>query len=68
MHTPLPPDITGANPDRRGIADHYVPHPSLSDEMVQPDGCVRPCWRPFVSMLDELGPAELRGDGTTPAS
>jgi uncharacterized circularly permuted ATP-grasp superfamily protein/uncharacterized alpha-E superfamily protein len=28
--------------------------------MVDPDGALRPHWRPFVKLLDDLGPAELR--------
>jgi uncharacterized circularly permuted ATP-grasp superfamily protein/uncharacterized alpha-E superfamily protein len=60
MHTPLPPDISDANPDRpKGFAESYAAHSHLPDEMIEPDGSIRPHWRSFVSMLDEMGPREL---------
>ena len=42
----------------RGFAQTYGPGAAL-DEMVEPDGSLRPHWRMFVSMLDDLGEAEL---------
>jgi uncharacterized circularly permuted ATP-grasp superfamily protein/uncharacterized alpha-E superfamily protein len=61
MQTPLPPGISDANPDRpRGVAESYASHSRLPDEMIEPDGLIRPHWRPFVSMLDEMGARELR--------
>ncbi len=44
---------------RRGFADGYAPLAS-ADEMIEPDGSLRPHWRMFVSMLDDLGPDELQ--------
>lgn len=43
----------------RGFAGGYGATPSAIDEMIEPDGSLRPHWRLFVSMLDELGPEEL---------
>ena len=40
---------------RRG----YARKSTCPDEMIAPDGSLRPYWQPFVSMLDELGPSEL---------
>ena len=34
--------------------------PNLPDEMAAPNGSLRPHWQMFVSMLNELGPGELR--------
>ncbi len=42
------------------FTDHYEIDPSFPDEMMQPDGSVRPYWRDFVSMLDEFGPEGFR--------
>lgn len=41
-----------------GFAQAYAPDAPY-DEMVEPDGSLRPHWRMFVSMLDDLGPEEL---------
>ena len=59
--TPTPPDIAETKRHRPGGIEKIYPlHPDLSDEMAGPDGSIRPAWQPFVSMLNELGPAELR--------
>jgi uncharacterized circularly permuted ATP-grasp superfamily protein/uncharacterized alpha-E superfamily protein len=42
-----------------GFAAGYARDPAVSDEMVDADGSLRPHWRMFVSMLDDLGPDEL---------
>ncbi|HEX8916303.1 MAG TPA: circularly permuted type 2 ATP-grasp protein, partial [Humisphaera sp.] len=42
-----------------GFADGYEPRVPALDEMVEPDGSLRPHWRMFVSMLDDLGREEL---------
>src|ERR1700733_2714566 len=57
-HTP--PD--SANAPRvlsPGLAEKYAARFSCADEMTEPDGSLRPHWRPFLSMLDDLGPREL---------
>lgn len=43
----------------RGFAQSYAPGEAY-DEMMEPDGALRPHWRMFVSMLDDLGPEELQ--------
>jgi len=43
----------------RGFAEGYAALEGAYDEMVEPGGALRPHWRPFVAMLDELGPDEL---------
>src|SRR5579862_6611375 len=61
MQTPLTPDISDSRPDRpRGIAEGYADHSPLPDEMMEPDGSIRPHWRSFVAMLDEMGARERR--------
>jgi uncharacterized circularly permuted ATP-grasp superfamily protein/uncharacterized alpha-E superfamily protein len=42
-----------------GFAQGYAPWPESVDEMVDPGGALRPHWRSFVRLLDDLGPAEL---------
>src|SRR5687767_9671043 len=42
-----------------GFAAGYTPRTPANDELLEPDGALRPHWRMFVSMLDDLGPAEL---------
>jgi uncharacterized circularly permuted ATP-grasp superfamily protein/uncharacterized alpha-E superfamily protein len=43
----------------RGFAAGYSVRQSDIDEMIEPDGSLRPHWRMFVSQLDDLGPSEL---------
>ena len=43
----------------RGFADGYGPGSSRYDEMLDRDGSLRPQWKMFVSMLDDLGKDEL---------
>ncbi len=43
----------------RGLAASYAPAIPAMDEMTEPDGSLRGHWRPFVSMLDDLGREEL---------
>lgn len=43
----------------RGFATGYAHDVAFSDELVDADGALRPHWRMFVSMLDDLGPDEL---------
>lgn len=50
-----PPATTPA----RGFAAGYAHDTATSDEMVDSEGALRPHWRMFVSMLDDLGPDEL---------
>jgi uncharacterized circularly permuted ATP-grasp superfamily protein/uncharacterized alpha-E superfamily protein len=58
LATPLatadPPD-----PAPRGLAESYAPADPAMDELTEPDGSLRSHWRPFVSMLDDLGRPEL---------
>lgn len=61
MQGPIPPN--SVETDRavsRGFADNYTLEPSFSDEMMQPDGSIRPYWREFVSMIDDFRPEEFR--------
>jgi uncharacterized circularly permuted ATP-grasp superfamily protein/uncharacterized alpha-E superfamily protein len=50
-------ETTGTRP--RGLAGQYTPRFAATDEMTEPDGSVRPHWAPFVSMMDDLGQAEV---------
>ena len=43
-----------------GFADGYTARPSTFDEMLDSDGSLRPHWKMFVSMLDDLGREELK--------
>ncbi|MDB5289973.1 MAG: hypothetical protein JWL69_1214, partial [Phycisphaerales bacterium] len=43
-------------PIARGFASGYVGRGSGRDEMVEADGSLRPHWRMFVNLLDDLGP------------
>jgi len=42
-----------------GFADRYGAIFTCGDEMTEANGSLRAHWRPFVSMLDDLGPREL---------
>lgn len=42
-----------------GFAERYAKKAAAADEMLEPNGALRPHWQPLVSMLDELGPREL---------
>src|SRR6185503_18206340 len=42
------------------LSQRYAVRPGAYDEMLGPDGAVRPAWQPFIRFLDGLGPAELR--------
>ncbi len=46
-------------PLRRGFADNYGIDSPFPDEMVKADRSLRPHWREFVSLLDELKPGEF---------
>lgn len=46
----------GASP----LSQRYSIRPGGYDEMLGPDGAVRPAWQPFIRFLDGLGPGELR--------
>jgi uncharacterized circularly permuted ATP-grasp superfamily protein/uncharacterized alpha-E superfamily protein len=60
MHPQTPPDSLNARRTLSpGFAERYAGKSILSDEMTTPNGSLRPYWRPFVTMLDELGPREL---------
>ncbi len=43
----------------RGLAESYLPRAPAMDEMLEPDGSLRPHWRPFVSIMDDLGREEI---------
>lgn len=43
----------------RGFAARYADRKIASDEMVEPDGALRPHWRMLVNSLDDLGPGEI---------
>ena len=42
-----------------GLAESYLPHMPAMDEMLEPDGSLRAHWRPFVSIMDDLGREEI---------
>jgi len=50
------PELPPSAVETSGFATGYA---AGSDEMVDGDGVLRPHWRPFVKLLDALGPAEL---------
>ncbi|HZE96169.1 MAG TPA: circularly permuted type 2 ATP-grasp protein [Planctomycetota bacterium] len=50
----LPPAVGDS-----GFARGYAGRPDAVDEMIDADGSLRPHWRTFISLLDELGPDEL---------
>jgi uncharacterized circularly permuted ATP-grasp superfamily protein/uncharacterized alpha-E superfamily protein len=56
--TPASSAATAARPPR-GLAGQYKPAFTERDEMTEPDGALRHHWRPFVSMMDDLGHAEV---------
>src|SRR5258708_29998724 len=61
MQGPITPGgIETDHPLRRGFADNYGIDSPFPDEMMQPDRSLRPHWREFVSMLDDLKPEEFR--------
>jgi uncharacterized circularly permuted ATP-grasp superfamily protein/uncharacterized alpha-E superfamily protein len=43
----------------RGFAAVYPPRADTQDEMLEPDGSLRAHWRLLVSLLDDLGSAEV---------
>jgi uncharacterized circularly permuted ATP-grasp superfamily protein/uncharacterized alpha-E superfamily protein len=43
-----------------GFAGDYRTAANSPDEMVAADGALQPHWQQFVSLLDEMGPTELR--------
>src|SRR5258706_4047891 len=51
-----PPPTVGLG----GFVDGYAGRTGASDEMVGPDGALRPHWKPFVSLMDDLGGPELQ--------
>ena len=54
----MTPDVAVEPIAVRGFAQAYASGEAF-DEMVEPDGSLRPHWRMFVSMLDDLGPEEI---------
>ena len=44
---------------RRSLLDAYAPMNGIPDEMMGPDGAVRPLWAGFVAELERLGPQDL---------
>jgi uncharacterized circularly permuted ATP-grasp superfamily protein/uncharacterized alpha-E superfamily protein len=60
METQVTEPAAAQTPPRpRGLAEIYSPQFPARDEMVEPDGALRAHWRPFVSMLDDLGREEV---------
>ena len=60
MHSPNPPEsVATEHPATRRFAGTYEIDPSFPDEMMKPDGAIRPYWQEFVSLLDDLKPEEL---------
>jgi len=59
--TPIAPnlDLPTASRIPRGFAHSYIPQVPRSDEMLEADGSLRPHWRMFVSMIDDLGTEEI---------
>lgn len=58
MQAENPPEIADRN-GSPGLTENYALESARPDEMAGPDGSLRPHWRGFVSLLDELGPEEL---------
>ncbi len=53
-------DDTAASSDLgRGLLKSYHPFPDVSDELLNPDGQVRPVWRPFLDHLASLTTDEI---------
>jgi uncharacterized circularly permuted ATP-grasp superfamily protein/uncharacterized alpha-E superfamily protein len=42
-----------------GLAGRYVPRDLSLDEMIAPDGSLRPVWKSFISGMDDLGPSHV---------
>ena len=53
-----PQAATAAGPVGSLVAD-YSPRPGTADEMMGPDGRIRPAWRPLIDRLDRLTRAEI---------
>ncbi|MGE0406792.1 MAG: circularly permuted type 2 ATP-grasp protein [Candidatus Korobacteraceae bacterium] len=63
MQAPNPPGVVDTRRPlslARSYAENCAAHPARPDEMAALDGSLRPHWRQFVSMLDDLGSDELR--------
>src|SRR5580658_2631996 len=61
MHPPISREAVDTNPDcPQSLAATYAVDPAVVDEMIATDGSLRSHWQLFVSMLDKLGPEELR--------
>ncbi len=43
----------------RGLAEAYSPRLPAMDEMLEPSGSIRPHWKPFVNIMDDLGREEI---------
>ena len=54
MQAENPPGVADTNRSH-GFAENYAVSPDRPDEMIAPDGSLRPHWREFAGMLDELG-------------
>ncbi len=52
-------DLPTTSPSPTGFAEGYAPLADICDEMVEPDGSLRPHWRSYVSALDDLGNDEV---------
>ncbi|WP_163846495.1 circularly permuted type 2 ATP-grasp protein [Pseudooceanicola aestuarii] len=53
--------MTAARPARAALdrlLKDYAPRPGAADEMLRPDGSIRPVWRPLLEALAALDPAE----------
>jgi uncharacterized circularly permuted ATP-grasp superfamily protein/uncharacterized alpha-E superfamily protein len=60
MQGPIPPDSVETEQNvARGFAANYEINPAFPDEMMQPDGAIRPYWQEFVSLLGNLSPEEF---------
>jgi uncharacterized circularly permuted ATP-grasp superfamily protein/uncharacterized alpha-E superfamily protein len=42
-----------------GLAGRYVPQDPALDEMIASDGALRPAWKSFVNVMDDLGPSHV---------
>lgn len=61
MHPPISREAVDTNPNSpHSLTGNYPANPAIVDEMIAADGSLRPHWQQFVSMLDRLGPEELR--------
>src|SRR5689334_19509622 len=48
-----------SDPEASGLVSAYVPPARAYDELMGPDGEVRPHWRPFLARMNQWGDKEM---------